>query len=208
MADRRATRSARCWGAILGLMGLLLVTAAPALANHTTGPAPNNCDGSPGDSVAVALLGIAPGQNVELVSQPDGVTYAASVAIEAFCAQSGGAPTGWIAGADITIALSGAGGTVITVNGLPSPQTLITGPTGQLAFTLATTNPSSLNLNISIGTHTELLVRAFGKPVAGPGLFGNIFARTPELGSIALFATGAAGMAGYAVARLRSRRRN
>jgi hypothetical protein len=36
---------------------------------------------------------------------------------------------------------------------------------------------------------------------------GNIFAATPELDSIALFASGAAGLAGYAMLRMRARRR-
>ena len=48
------------------------------------------------------------------------------------------------------------------------------------------------------------MLRKLGK---SPGLLGDIYAETPELGSIALFGSGAMGAIGYALLRRRAAHR-
>src|SRR5438270_421187 len=66
-----------------------------------------------------------------------------------------------------------------------------------------------------VATDIELVTAAWGTPLLDPvtgstlhpGTFGDVLAQTPELDSLVLFGLGAAGMASYALTRIRSRRR-
>jgi hypothetical protein len=58
-----------------------------------------------------------------------------------------------------------------------------------------------------VGLHLEVAIGTGGGSFPIGGIVGGqIFARTPELGSIALFRSGALGLAGFALARLRMAR--
>jgi hypothetical protein len=69
--------------------------------------------------------------------------------------------------------------------------------------------------SMAVGTHLEVVAEGYGTPLIDPvtgatlkpGTFGDVLAQTPELGSVALFGSGALGMAGYALMRLRAGRR-
>jgi len=81
-----------------------------------------------------------------------------------------------------------------------------TSATGYLADTLEASGKPA----IPIGLHIEYAT-ATSDLIAGDGTYalggGFVYAATPELGSLALFGTGAMGMAGYAMMRFRARRR-
>ena len=107
------------------------------------------------------------------------------------------------------------------INGVPGPVTV--GPfTGTTTFTIGSLMP---NLHLAaqpVGAHIEVVtsIQTSGgttplptMPLWGGITFGSVWnggsivATTPELGSLALFGTGAVGLAGYAMMRMRSGRR-
>src|SRR5205823_11434573 len=59
-----------------------------------------------------------------------------------------------------------------------------------------------------LAVHAEVLQTTWGAPFTGTrALLGDIYAETPELGSIALFGSGAMGAIGYALLRRRAAHR-
>jgi hypothetical protein len=101
---------------------------------------------------------------------------------------------------------------------LPTPPGLITDSTGKVQFTLRAQSPTHpflagpdgapqvIGMQLELGTGSA---SGSGDPLQyHVGGFGDIVASTPELDSLALFGSGAMGLAGYAVLRLRARRRS
>ena len=96
--------------------------------------------------------------------------------------------------------------TAAVVGDLRSTATVVVIPTST-----ATTEPPAPTATPELATATRTpIVLPIGGGGGGSlgGGTGINPARTPELGSLLLFGSGAAGMAGYAWARLRSRRRH
>jgi hypothetical protein len=119
--------------------------------------------------------------------------------------------------------------TVLPVAGLPglpipgatlnTPPGLMTDSQGKVTFLLRAQSPvhpflagpdgapQLIGLQLAYGTGTGITPDGGTYPVYTGGL-GSIFASTPELDSLVLFGTGAAGLAGYTLLRLRARRRD
>jgi hypothetical protein len=88
---------------------------------------------------------------------------------------------------------------------------------GQATFLI--TSPSTLLAPgiaaEDVAVDFQVVTQAWGAPlkdpgtgrIVQPGTFGDILAQTPELDSLALFGTGAVGMLGYGLTRLRAARR-
>jgi hypothetical protein len=109
--------------------------------------------------------------------------------------------------------------TLLTKTGvdLNMPPNVVTDSTGAVQFMLramSTEHPFLAKADASpqlIGMHFE---SAVGNGGADPATYelpfevgGGVFAATPELDSLVLFGSGAAGLAGYALMRFRGRRR-
>jgi hypothetical protein len=105
---------------------------------------------------------------------------------------------------------------------LPTPAGLATDAGGKVTFTLRAYSPAQailtgpdgapqligLQLDYGSGTGTYDVgngPQTYQYPVGG---FGGLFAATPELDSLALFGSGALGLAGYGLMRMRARRRS
>jgi hypothetical protein len=104
---------------------------------------------------------------------------------------------------------------------LEAPANVLTDTSGHATVTLRVRDSSATGYladaldasgkaAIPIGLHIEWAT-ATGDAITGDGTYllgaGTVFAATPELDSLALFGTGAMGMAGYAMMRFRARRR-
>jgi hypothetical protein len=109
--------------------------------------------------------------------------------------------------------------TVTGVGANPGGNPAVIGPfDGTTAFTVSA--PATLlpdgTYAADVGVYFDVVSFAWGGTLTDtttsstlrPGTFGDVLAPTPELWSLALFGAGAAGMASYALTRLRSRRRH
>jgi hypothetical protein len=181
------------WAAVLGVSSFAIMTASPA------GAAQRNCK--------VDVLGVGT-QNTTLMAETDGVHYQGDVLVRVTC--SGVLVPGAtvelksdITAPDDEIYIPGTGWV-----SLAQPQQ-ITLPTGELLVSLRTKTPNFKpgEWKVKIGSQTATVIGAPGLVVpygGGPEATGKLWAQTPELSSLALFGTGAAGMAGYALTRLRA----
>jgi hypothetical protein len=217
MANTRLGMVARsAMGAGLALAVMVLAAVSPAMA----APAPNNCDGT--GTIAVQLLALQSAQNATMMAQTDG-SYTRTIRVRVFCNGDQDPPNdiGEVINAQIAfwIDLTGkdvdpnleiyVGEKSATNAGEP---VLVDAPDGFADVKLRSSDPDILDLangqwRAKLGTSNTIVTRAFGADISSddsPGLSGNLWAQTPELGSLALFGAGAAGMAGYALTRLRS----
>jgi len=99
------------------------------------------------------------------------------------------------------LATDGAGKVTFMLRAYSPVQAILTGPDGA---------PQLIGLQLDYGSGTGTYDLGSGPqtyqyPVGG---FGGIFAATPELDSLALFGSGALGLVGYGLMRMRARRRN
>jgi hypothetical protein len=192
----------------LGLAVLVLVAVPPAAAS----PAPNNCDGT--RTVAVDFLALSPAQNSTMMAQTDG-SYARTLRARAYC-QEGANDLGEVTDAKIAVWIAAKPGIDVLVNGelatdAANPVVLFAA-NGFVDITISSTDPDILNIangqwKATVGRHHFTVVEAFGSSIptfAQPHTDAALWAQTPELGSLALFGAGAAGMAGYALTRLRA----
>lgn len=202
MYDAIWTRIARAgWIAALGLASLALWTASPAAAQSA-------CQSGDGE-VLVEFLGTGT-SNTVLMEQIDGTTYQGDLRIRVYCGIDGQLVP------DATVELS----TTVPSDAVLDPATntwlpidgavKISVPSGERVLSIRSTEPNLLGTNwkVKVGTNTVTVVGAFGKTLSGneyPTATGMVWAQTPELGSLALFAAGAAGIGGYGLTRLRAR---
>lgn len=91
------------------------------------------------------------------------------------------------------------------LSGTGNPVTATTDSSGHMHFTI-NSNVSNLNVDVAVQQYGEVGVGVAVSTGGGTIGGGTILAQTPELDSIALFGTGAMGMAGYAIMRLRAAR--
>jgi hypothetical protein len=215
--------------ALATLFGAALLAATPVSAAPISSQACGQAQ--PGNQIAVRAVAISQGETITLFQTLDG-TFQGQGTIEVFCKAPDGSSLGEISDAQVKItvnandgynsnmfqvsALNGVGVTDVS-SSRPGNPVLIGPFTGRATFLIS--SPSSLlEAGISaddVATDIQVVTQAWGAPLTDPatgvtlrpGTFGDILAQTPELDSLALFATGAAGMAGYGLTRLRAMRR-
>ncbi len=198
----------------VGLLGAVLMGSTSASAAGLTQADCAAARGTPAVSVRNQIALQSAG-DITMVEQPDG-SFQGTGLVEVFCQSATHTNLGGIQGAKVQISATPEPGiaTTFLINNVPGP--VVIGPfDGSATFTLTSHTPN-LNLQVStdptadgaIGSHTETVIAAFGQNISGPPIAqeGGIFAATPELDSIALFGTGAMGMAGYAIMRMRAAR--
>lgn len=209
----RSALAQTAWAFLLGVSTLAVVTTSPAAAS----PAPNNCDGT--GTLAVELLGLRSAVNATMMAQTDG-SYATNVQVRVFCTSDTGADIGEVSNAQVAIWIELAPGRtgVIKINGQVATEAApatISAPEGIVEVTISSTDPNILNIaqgewRAKVGYEWSAVASAFGTavdPGDSPLMRGTLWAQTPELSSLALFGTGAAGMAGYALTRMRAFRK-
>lgn len=205
------------------LIGMALVSASSAAAQSGTVTTEAQCAGA-GGQVNVNWLAISPGATIVMDMQEDG-TYSGPAQVRVYCRNPlTFADLGDIEDATVLVQAYNAPTAptaVFLINGVTGPVTL--GPfTGPTTFTISSPTPN-LHLAVQpVGAHIEVLTSVTTSggttqlptiPLWGGVTFGQVWnggpivAQTPELGSMALFGSGAVGMAGYVMTRLRAGRR-
>jgi hypothetical protein len=190
--------------AALATAALTVLLGGAALADT----APNNC-GDPSMVTGVQFLSLQSAQNLTLVAQADG-TFTADVQVRVFC-KRGSVDIGDVAGSKIQVSTTVPN---TSINGVDasSPVTIDV-PTGLTTVHISSTNPglAAHQWFARVGSDTTFVSIAFDRSVSfddSPVQIGRVFAQTPELDSLVLFGAGAVGMGGYALSRLRARRRS
>jgi hypothetical protein len=211
---------------------VFLALAATMLSASTASAAPITAEqcASQSAKVSVRAVAIAPGETITLFQTMDG-TYQGQGIIEVYCRATNGASLGEIPDAKVKISIdpklagvtpdmfdiSGVNGVPVTDAGSTSGNPVVLGPfTGQATFLI--TSPSNMLapgiVSERVGVDFQIVTAAWDAPlkdpasgrILEPGTFGDIMAQTPELDSLALFGTGAVGMLGYGLTRLRAAR--
>jgi hypothetical protein len=209
----------------LGMTAAMLLSAAPAFAAPTDPLTRAQCAALAVGGGETGRLGIRPGQDAVLTADGGGFFVSEENVVHVFCTNSSGnVDAGFIT--DVSV-------TVTAVDNQPPPGTTfevapaLGGPwsPGTTGFTAAV-NPANGNVSffirsnspevtgatvaITVGQHTETTTACTGTPgctVFNGGPITVVPGATPELSSVALFGSGALGMAGFAFARLRAKRR-
>jgi hypothetical protein len=188
---------------LVGALALAMVTASPAGAQTA-------CTTSSGQ-VMVEFLGVGT-NNTILMEQLDGA-YQGDVRVRVYC----GIDNQLVPNSVVRISTTVPNSFVRTD---PSTNTWIAAtepayaevslPTGEGIISIKSPDPGLTGWKARVGASTVIVTNAYGQPVAGTGGYptasGAIWAQTPALGSVALFGTGALGMASYALFRWRARR--
>jgi hypothetical protein len=207
---------------MLALAAGALVSAAPASAATISSA---DC-AAQAANLAVRAVSISQGETITLQQVLDG-TFQGEAAAEVFC-RKGTTNLGQISDAKISVSINptqpGVTQSMFAIEALNGVATAGSNPAvlgpfdGTVTFRI--TSPSNLlapGISASdVGMHLEVVTAAWGDPLTDPaktsgpltpGTFGDVVAQTPELDSLALFGTGAVGMATYALTRFRARRR-
>jgi hypothetical protein len=216
--------------ALIALLGGTVLAATPAAAAPITAA---DCAAQSG-TVSVRAVAIAPGATITLFQTWDG-TFQGEGSLQVYCrdAHTFG-NLGDITDAQVKITINPAtpgvtpdmfkitgvnGVGVANVNGATPGNPVQIGPfTGQAGF-LITSPANLLAPGIAaedVGVDFQVVTQAWGAPlkdpingrILGPFAGGDIVAQTPELDSLALFGTGALGMLGYGLTRVRAARRS
>lgn len=192
---------------LTGVAGAALTVAlgGTALAD----PAPNNC-GSSSMSVGVQFLALQSAQNITLVAGPDG-TFSADVRVRVFC-QHNGVDLGEVTGSHVVIVTTVPGTTANGLGATAPHYATIDLPSGVGNVHLASTDPGLAPGQVfaRVGWEATVVTVAFAQHIDlddSPVQIGRVYAATPELDSILLFGSGAVGVAGYALTRVRAKRR-
>jgi hypothetical protein len=189
------------WCLFAGLAGVALLSATPAAAQ-------GSC--MSGGAIQVEFLGVGT-SNTIIMEQIDGA-FQGDVLVKVYCSLDGSP----IPNAQISMETTVPNSFVSYPSGSPwQPATDPSAATmvllsGQGQVTIRSNDPGLNGWKAVVGATTVTVTGVGGQVFAAsdyPSAGGKIWAQTPELGSIALFGAGAAGMAGYALARLRQRRR-
>lgn len=169
-----------------------------------------NC-AQPNFSVGVEFIGIG-AANITLVGQPYEAGFSGPVTLRVYCVDQDGADIGDVAGSQVAITTNVPN---TTFDGQPATfgsPAIIDLALGRRTIVVFSTDPG-LAPGVAfarVGSQVSIATLAFGQKVPdgyAPSVGTNIFARTPELSSIALLASGGAGALGYVVVAARARRR-
>ncbi len=193
MRHRVSTLAARAgWVAALGLASIVFSGASPAAAQGTC------LDGS---TPLVEFLGVGTSNSVMFAQVSGG--YEGQVRVRVYCGANGSL----VPNATVTFSTTVPGTTVNGEDATDLDGVEIQLPIGELLVTVFSLDPSLTGWKAKVGTNTVTVTGAYGQgilPSEYPTATGQIWAQTPELGSLALFGAGAAGMAGYAMTRMRA----
>jgi hypothetical protein len=158
----------------------------------------------------VQFLGIG-AANITLATQNDG-SFAGSVIVRVYCTDEAGNFASYVSNAQVSIVTNVPNTTFdghVATTGSPA---LVDLPLGFKTITVTSTDPGLAPgvASARVGDQTATTTLAFGQAVPKGNevtVKTNIFARTPELSSIALLASGGIGAAGYVLLAARSKRR-
>jgi hypothetical protein len=189
--------------------GLALLAGGAFGATAMPAAAQSACDASPGN-ILVEFLGVGT-SNTILAQGADG-SYQGNVLVHVYCGLDGSPVTNAV----VSIYSNVPGSAVYdpstgTWNDAtnPSSPVSINVPTGDQQIALRTDDPNLTGWKARVGADTVNVVQAFGQTVSGtdgyPVAQGGIWAQTPELDSLSLFGSGAAGLVGYLLLRRRAR---
>lgn len=158
----------------------------------------------------VEFLGIG-AANITLAAQSDG-TYGGSVIVHVYCTDAAGAFAGDVPNSQVGITTNVPNTTFDGLVATLSSPALVDLTSGFKTIFVSSTDPGLApgTAFARVGNQTAIATVAFGQTVPGgyaPSVTTNIFARTPELSSIALLASGGVGAAGYVLLAARSKRR-
>jgi hypothetical protein len=192
------------------LVAAFCVAASLGLfASQARAAAPTNC-GQDDSTVAVAFVGIGE-SNILLTAQQDG-TFTGAVTIRVFCRDLSGSDIGEVLGSTVTITTNVHGTTFDGQAASEGSTATIDLPLGVKTVMVVSTDPG-LAPGVSfarVGDQSTITTVIFASAVPdgwGPGGRTTIFARTPELSSVVLLASGGAGAFGYLFIAARSKRR-
>jgi hypothetical protein len=214
--------------ALTALLGASVLAVTPAAAAPIS---PTDCAAQSG-TLAVRAVAVSPGTTITLFQTWDG-TFQGQGTVEVYCRAANYANLGEIEGAQVKMTISptapgvtasmfqisGVNGVGVTdVNSATPGNPVLIGPFTGTATFLVTGQSTLLGPGISaedVAIDFQVVTQAWGEPlkdpltggIRQPGNFGDIVAQTPELDSLALFGTGAMGMLGYGLTRLRATRR-
>jgi hypothetical protein len=202
-----------------GLMTSVLATGPASAATISAA----DCATQSG-KMAVRAVAISQGDTITLQATPPDGRYIGQASVTVFCQSKTYANLGDIPNAQISVEIKPAAGSGLnasqfTVEGVGVPVTgtnpATIGPfTGSAVFNIVGASnilpPGVVSANV--GVQIETVTGAWGGPLLDPklgplkpGTFGDVLAQTPELDSLALFASGVAGLIGYATLRRRAR---
>jgi hypothetical protein len=199
MLNRNRGHVQRAAAAVVGLASLGVVSTIPVSAQSAC---------QDGSNVLVEFLG-AGTSNTIMFEQTDG--FQGDVRVKVYC----GADNTPVPNATVTLSTTVPNSFVIVPGGAPQPATspataIVSVPTGDTLVTLKSSDPDLTGWKAKVGTNTIVVTGAYGTSLAEndyPTATGQLYAQTPELSSLALFGSGALGMAGYGLTRLRAMRR-
>lgn len=185
------------WGAVIGLVSMMAVAASPAAAQSSA------CLN--GSNVIVQFLGTGTGNTI-IFEQLNG-EFQGQVRVFVFC----NADFQLVPNSMVTLTSTIPNSFVLAdpANNTWVPASTgaqVSLPSGTGLITIKSANPNLTGWQAQVGSTTVTVTQAFGQPLSTilPTAQGGVWAQTPELGSLALFGAGAAGMAGYALTRLRA----
>ncbi len=214
--------------AFAAALGAAFLAVTPAAAAPISA---SDCATQSG-TLAVRAVAVSPGTTITLFQTWDG-TFQGQGTVEVYCRAANYANLGEIQDAEVKMTISptapGLTASMFQISGVNgvgitnvSPSTpgnpVLIGPfTGSASF-LITGQNTLLAPGISaedVAVDFQVVTEAWGEPlkdpltggIRQPGNFGDIVAQTPELDSLALFGTGAMGIFGYGLTRLRAARR-
>jgi hypothetical protein len=197
MGAHALTRRIISFTAAIGLAGALVLGALAVPAAAADCPEP-----------VVEFLGIG-AANITLAEGGPGFT--GQVTIRVFCDLGGGA-TAPVLDAQVRITSNVPNTTFDGQTAFLSTPAIIDLPTGSKTIIVTSTDPGLApgQAFARVGGQTAVATLAFGRTIPdgyAPSVNTNVFARTPELSSIALLASGGVGAAGYLLVAARARRR-
>lgn len=156
------------------------------------------------------FLGIS-AANITLAQQSDG-TFAGPVIIRVYCTDEEGQFARNVLGTQVSITTNVPNTTFDGHVATLATPAIINLPLGTKTIIVTSTDPGLApgSAFARVGNQTTAAIVAFGHSVPdgyAPSVTTNLFARTPELSSIALLASGGVGAAGYVLLVSRSKRR-
>ena len=190
--------------------GIALVAGGALGAGTMPVAAASACDATPGN-IQVEFLGVGT-SNTILAQGGDGY-YQGNVLIHVYCGIDGSPVTDAV----VSIYTNVAGSAVYDPSSStwddatdPNNPVSVNVPTGDQQVAVRTLDPNLSGWKARVGADTVNVLQAYGQTITGtdgyPTASGGLWAQTPELDSLSLFGSGAAGIVGYLLMRRRARK--
>lgn len=208
MQSKRISNVARLTGCLSVIAAAVALTVAPVSA----APAPVNCN-APDFIAAVQMdLALQSAQNITM-SQGNGGLFYRDITARVMCLDSNQGDLGEIPNSVVSIWTNVPS---TTVNGQPANDpnhpVQVNAPDGFAHMQIISSAPDLTGgaFTAKVGQDTMWVYQAFNQLVPSgwsPIQIGNVWASTPEMDSVLLFGSGAAGMVSYALLRRRASRK-